>query len=95
MGAEHDPRLIQWVQESARQQGLPLNVTVNPLGATDASAFSVAGIPATCIICQDTSRLVPNYHTRLDTIERVRPTSLAVCLQAAWDVLEAMDHSVR
>jgi aminopeptidase-like protein len=35
--------------------------------------------------------LVPNYHTRLDTLERVRPDSLAVMLQVVLDMIEEID----
>ncbi len=63
------------------------------MGASDATEFSRAGISAVHICCQDTSRLVPNYHTRLDIVENVRPESLAVSLQMSIDMLEYIDRS--
>ena len=64
----------------------------SPLGATDAAAFTLAGIPSTCILCQDTSKLVPHYHTRLDTAEKVRPESLSVTLQLVIDMIQRIDE---
>lgn len=44
------------------------------------------------LACQDATRLVPNYHTRLDTIEHVRPQSLSVMLQLVLDMIEEIDR---
>ena len=40
----------------------------------------------------DNSKLVFNYHTRFDTIEHIRPESLAVSLQLVIDMLEKIDR---
>jgi hypothetical protein len=50
---------------------LPLMV-----GASDASAFNILGIPAVCVIGMDSAKLDPSYHTRLDTIEHINPEAL-------------------
>ncbi len=91
-GAKHDPALVKMAQEAAAKRNWPMLKTVIPLGASDATEFSRAGISATCLLCQDTSRLVPNYHTRYDTIEHIRPESLAVTLQIVIDMLERIDR---
>ena len=92
-GARHDPYLIQLAQESAAQRGWPINTLPIPMGASDAAAFSrEGGVPSTCLLCQDISRLVFNYHTRFDTIEHIRPESLAVSLQLVIDMLEKIDR---
>ena len=76
-GVRHDP-----ASGSARQGASPRRAAacshqhVIPLGATDATAFAQVGVPTVALLCQDATRLVPNYHTRLDTIEHVRPESL-------------------
>lgn len=90
-GARHDPRLIRMAKDSAVRRGWPMREHVIPLGATDASAFALAGVPTVALLCQDATRLVPNYHTRLDTLEHVRPESLEVMLQVVLDILEAID----
>jgi hypothetical protein len=90
-GARHDPRLVQLAKDVARNHGWPLREHAIPLGATDAAAFSLAGVPSVCLLCQDTRRLPPNYHTRLDTIEHVRHESLTVMLQMVLDMLQSID----
>jgi Zn-dependent M28 family amino/carboxypeptidase len=87
-GAKHDPGLVKMAQEVAAEHKWPIIRTLIPLGASDASIFSLAGIKSTCLLCQDTSKLVPNYHTRHDTLEKVRPESLAVTLQLIIDMLK-------
>jgi hypothetical protein len=90
-GATHDPGLARLAQEVAAVHGWPIRKRWIPLGGTDASAFSLEGIPAICLHCQDTSRLVSNYHTRHDTLENIRPRSLSVSLQMVIDMIERLD----
>ena len=90
-GARHDAGLVRLAQESAAGRGWPIRKRWIPLGGTDASAFSLRGIPAVCLHCQDTSRLVSNYHTRHDTLENIRPRSLSVSLQMVIDMIERLD----
>ena len=91
--ATHDPELIKMAQDVAKQHNWPVAVKSIPVegGGTDAAAFSVKGIPAVCLLCQDITQAVPNYHTRNDTPEHVRPESLAVSLQLVIDMLQRID----
>lgn len=91
-GARHDPFLIGLAKEAAGRRGQPINDTMLALGATDASAFGVEKLSSVCIVAQDTTRLVPNYHTRLDVIDHVRPEALAVILQLVLDMIERIDQ---
>jgi acetylornithine deacetylase/succinyl-diaminopimelate desuccinylase-like protein len=90
-GARHDARLVRLAKEIAAQRGWTMHQHMLPLGASDATPFSTAGIPSVLLLCQDATRLVPNYHTRLDTIEHVRPESLAVMLQVVLDMVDRID----
>ena len=90
-GVKHDPGLVKMAQDVAASRNWPIATRMLPIGGTDASAFSVKGIPAVCLHCQDTSRAVPNYHTRDDTYEHIRPESLAVALQLVIDMLKQID----
>lgn len=92
-GARHDARLVQLAKEIAEQRGWPMRQHMIPIGASDASAFATVGVPSVALLCQDATRLVPNYHTRLDTIEHVRPQSLEVMLQLVLDMLRRLDAS--
>ncbi|MEW5946418.1 MAG: M28 family peptidase [bacterium] len=91
-GAKHDPGLVRTALSAAADRGWRMKKKMVLLGGTDAAAFSrEGGIPSTCILCQDISRLVPNYHTRNDTIEHIRPESLSVTLQLVVDIIERID----
>lgn len=92
-GAKHDPGLVKMAKEVAAEHNWPMVRTVIPLGASDASVFSLNGISAVTMCCQDTSKLVPNYHTRHDTLEKVRPESLGVTLQIGIDMLKRIDKA--
>ncbi len=90
--ATHDPRLVKLAQDVASENKFSIKRGSIPIGASDASAFSLAGIPSTCLLCQDSSKLVPNYHTRYDTIDHIRPESLAVMLQMVVGMIEHIDQ---
>ena len=90
-GAKLDPYLVELANEAAAENGYDIKTGVLAVGATDASAFAREGIPSISIACQDSTRLVPNYHTRHDTIEYVRPQSLAVSLQMVLDIIRRID----
>lgn len=91
MRAKLDPWLVGLASETAEALGYPLRTGVIPLGATDASAFTRAGVPCVSMGCADTSRLTPNYHTRHDTMEYVRPESLNVSLEMVLGMLNRID----
>lgn len=90
-GGKMDPHLVGLTQEAAKENGFEIRESVLPLGSTDASAFALAGIPSVSMSLWDTTRLVPHYHTRYDTIDRIRPHSLTVALQTVVDMLRKID----
>jgi hypothetical protein len=91
LGVRHDPRLVDLAERVATRRGWNLHRGLVPFGGTDAAAFAWAGVSSVSLLCQDISRLAPNYHTRLDTMERVRPDSLTVMLQLVLDMIEEID----
>lgn len=91
-GVRHDPRLVRLARERAAARGRTIHQHAIPLGASDATAFAQAGVATVTLLCQDATRLVPNYHTRLDTLDHVRPESLAVMLQLVLDMIEEVDR---
>jgi len=91
LGVRHDPRLVALAERVAGRRGWKLRRGLVPFGGTDAAVFTRAGVSSVSLGCQDISRLVPNYHTRLDTLERVRPDSLTVMLQVVLDMIEEID----
>lgn len=92
-GAKHDRGMVALVRDSARAAGYEPKVAIMPLGASDAAAFTLAGIPSTFVCCMDSSRIVPHYHTRLDTVDLIRPESLACVLAMTIEALKSIDGS--
>ncbi len=91
-GGRMDPRLVELAVECARRLGYPIRRGILPLGATDASAFARQGIPSVSVTLWDTTRLVPHYHTRLDTEERIKPESLGVALGLVVEMIREIDE---
>ena len=88
----HDPRLIRLARACAAARGRSIHQHMIPLGASDATAFAQAGVATVALLCQDATRLVPNYHTRLDTLDHVRPESLSGMLQLVLDMIAEIDR---
>ena len=92
-GAKHDRGLVEMARKIAAGHSWPIKSKSIPLGATDAAAFSKKGVRATCLLSQDTTRLVPNYHTREDTPEHVRPEALSATLQMVLEMIQQIDNA--
>lgn len=91
-GVRHHAGLVHLARERAAARGRVIHQHAIPLGVTDATAFAQVGVPTVALLCQDATRLVPNYHTRLDTLDHVRPESLSVMLQLVLDMIEHLDR---
>ena len=92
-GAIHDPSLVKMAQEVAASYHWPMAAVTMPIpGGTDTAHFSKNRIPAISIYCMDTSRILPNVHTRNDTYDYVRPESLSVSLQLVIDMIQRIDE---
>jgi len=92
-GAKHDHGLVEMARKIAASHHWPIKSKPIPLGASDASAFSKKGVKSICLFSQDSTRLVPNYHTREDTPEHVRPEALSVSLQIVIEMIQRIDNA--
>jgi len=90
-GVRHDDALIGLGMDCAQQVGLEPKRVNLAMGGTDAASFTQHAIPSTTIICQDSTRLVPNYHTRHDTLENMNPLALDQSFQVVLAMLERLD----
>ncbi len=90
-GVRHDQGLIDLGMTAADSLGLaPTRVNLL-IGGTDAAPFTQRAIPATTLICQDSTTLVPNYHTRHDTLDNIDPVAMDNAFQLVLAMLEALD----
>ncbi len=87
MQTHHRP-LIDTVLDAFARNGLPRKPGTIPIGGTDASSFSARGIPATSIVGLPMGSLHPTYHTRLDTLDCLDPTTM----DRMCDVLVDLAH---
>lgn len=91
LGVRHDDALVALAEAEAAAMGRDLRRVLIPFGATDASAFAQAGVRTVSLLAQDTERLAPNYHTRRDTPDHVRPTSLATMVALVERMARTLD----
>mmetsp|Transcript_22966 Transcript_22966/g.54246 ORF Transcript_22966/g.54246 Transcript_22966/m.54246 type:complete len:133 (+) Transcript_22966:2-400(+) len=73
--AHHDARLVQLALHVAKEQNVPMRPVTIPFGATDAAAFTLAGLRATTL-CTLTDSLPPAYHTRYDDMAHLNAESV-------------------
>jgi Peptidase family M28 len=92
MGVGLDQGLVDLMHKAAGENDFKIKTGVIPFGATDGSAFAQAGINTVSMFMLDMSRMPPNYHTRHDTIEHIKPHCLAVALQTVIDMVRLLDQ---
>jgi hypothetical protein len=90
-GAKMDPYLVDAAERAAAVNRFEIKKAVMAVGATDASAFVRKDIPSVSMCCYNSARLMPNYHTRHDTMEHVSQKSLAVSLQMVIEMIKRID----
>lgn len=92
LGTRNDGTFVRLAMDVAAESGFPAHQRGLVMGGTDAAPFTRAGCSALTLVCQDVTRLIPEYHTRLDTLDRVRPQSLAVALKMTLEILRRLDR---
>jgi hypothetical protein len=86
----HDPDAAKLLAEAARRAGHPLPLRALPLGATDAAAFTKAGLRAIALLAMDPAP--PRwYHTRLDTPELLKPECIEAGLRVMLELIRTVD----
>ena len=71
-----DKKLIAEMQSAFAAQNVPVKTLPLTVGASDASAFIINGVPALSLIGMTTEKLDPTYHTRLDNLEHLNPKAM-------------------
>jgi Zn-dependent M28 family amino/carboxypeptidase len=82
-GAYHDAGMVDLAVAAgvAAELPFPVRVVSLPLGGTDGVAFTRAGAAVAVLNAVDVSKLPPQYHTRLDTLDTVAPEALEAQLK--------------
>ena len=83
---------IKLVQDAFAAVGVPVKTLPLMVGASDASAFHINGIPAVCVIGMDSGKLDPTYHTRLDVIENINPLALEAMKKVLIQFITTWDN---
>jgi hypothetical protein len=90
--ARHAPSLVALAAAAAANASspAPLRVVTLPFGATDASAFTAAGVAACVLQAVDVRTIPRQYHTRGDTLDTVAPDALAMQLSVVLNMAAAI-----
>lgn len=84
---KNDPKASALLQKAASLCGMDLPMSSIYLGASDAAAFSEAGIPATALAAMDPAP--PDYyHTRLDSKDNLSPDCIEKGLEITMKFIE-------
>ncbi|MDB5227136.1 MAG: hypothetical protein JWN78_1329 [Bacteroidota bacterium] len=82
---------VQLVEDAFKAVNIPYKKLPLAVGASDASAFHILGLPAVCVIGMCSDKLDPCYHTRLDTIEHIDPEALEAVKEVLIKFIETWD----
>lgn len=86
-----DPELIKQLKASFDALKTPVKTLPLTVGASDASAFRINGLPALSLIGMTTETLDPSYHTRLDNMEHLNPKAMEKLLPVLVHFVESRD----
>jgi aminopeptidase YwaD len=71
-----DKNLIEKMKASFDAKNTPVKILPLTVGASDASAFKIEGLPVISMIGMTTEKLDPTYHTRLDNLDNLNPAAM-------------------
>ena len=88
---KNDERVAKLIQDGAKIAGYDVPTGVIELGATDAAAFSQKGIAAATFVAMnpEPSRY---YHTRLDTVDMIKPQAIDAGVKIALETVFLYDE---
>jgi hypothetical protein len=86
--------LVEEVLSAFKEKDVPAIPSFLPIGATDASSFAWADIPATCLIGLSSDKLDPTYHTRRDNLEHIDPEGMEKVLGVMLHFIQRWDQNL-
>ncbi|MCB9256417.1 MAG: M20/M25/M40 family metallo-hydrolase [Chitinophagales bacterium] len=86
-----DKGLIAKLKQSFDAKGVSVKTLPLTVGASDASAFMMNGLPALSLIGMTTEKLDPTYHTRLDNLDNFDPKALEKLKEVLIHFVEEID----
>ena len=91
----HDESLVHLAKKVAARQKRSIKTSKLLLGATDTCSFSQQSVRAVAIFATPAGELVPNYHTRDDDLEHMRPEALTAVCDLVHDMIYDLDLQTR
>jgi hypothetical protein len=88
---KYDSRIIAALNQAFVDCNVAVKQVNLSVGATDGSAFGIHNLPAVSVIGLDSSQFDPCYHTRLDTLENLKPEALEVFKVVLVNFIEGWD----
>lgn len=86
----NDPGVCALLKAAGAKCGRDLSYETIYAGASDAAAFSQAGIPAAALAAMDPAP--PRYyHTRLDDVDNMDPACIELGIHIAWEAVHLFD----
>lgn len=90
-----DKSLITKMQASFEACNTPVKTLPLAVGASDASAFAIEGLPALSLIGMTTETLDETYHTRLDNLDHFNPKAMEKLFPVLVHFAQKMDQDAK
>ncbi len=87
----HDPAACRWLHDAGRRCGLELGYATVYLGSTDATAFTLAGIPAVALCAMDPSP-ADYYHNRQDHPDNMSRECIGKAIEIVFEGIRQYDQ---
>lgn len=87
-----DKKLIAEMEASFKAKNTPVKILPLTVGASDASAFCIEGLPVISMIGMTTEKLDPTYHTRLDNLDHLNGKAMERLKPVLVDFVKKRDE---
>lgn len=85
---------VDKMEASFKAMNIPVKKLSLDVGASDASAFAIQGLPALCIIGMISDTLDPSYHTRLDNLDYLTDEAMEAMKKVLVHFVTEWDRTV-
>lgn len=87
-----DKAAVEKMEESFKAMDVSVKKLSLDVGASDASAFMMQGLPALCIIGMMSDKLDPSYHTRLDNMDYLDEVAMEALKKVLIHYIKLIDN---
>ncbi len=93
LSTKYDKNFVNLAEKAMKDINVKYNMITNPVGGTDAAAFTRGGVKSLVLAAQDPTPR-NNYHTCFDKLDRIEPDATIGITKASIRLIDLIDEYV-